>query len=115
MRNIKDILKASACSFYENIYEYYSLDVDKFLENLNSFLLELDLQSRLDTSNVGLIYDIKNIDNICNNTKFRRDSFEYDQIVDGCRAAYLHTLKCAKTINIESFVDNLAKEFTANT
>ena len=35
MFNIKEIFKASVCSFCENIYEYNSIDEEDFIKSLN--------------------------------------------------------------------------------
>ena len=58
-------------------------------------------------------YDIDNINNICNNLPISKyKGFEIDDVIDICKNAYKNTIEKDKTINIEAFVDNLAKEFT---
>ena len=37
MFNIKEIFKASVCSFCENIYEYNSIDEQEFIKSLRVF------------------------------------------------------------------------------
>ena len=39
-------------------------------------------------------------------------NFEINDVIDTCNDAYKNTIEKDKTINIEAFVDNLAKEFT---
>ena len=48
MFNIKEIFKASVCSFCENIYEYNSIDEQDFIKSLRVFLQEEDLQGCLE-------------------------------------------------------------------
>lgn len=114
MFNIKEIFKASVCSFCENIYEYNSIDEGDFIKSFKYFLHEEDLQNCLETCTSELTYDIDNIDNVCNNLyllKYKK--FEEKNIIEVCKKAYLQTLIKDKTINIEAFVDNLAKAFSS--
>ncbi len=113
MLYIKDIFKASVCSFCENIYEYNSIDTNEFLKLLKSFLREEDLQECLELCTSDVIYDINNIENICDNLYLLNyKKFEEENTVDICRKAYIQTLEKDKTINVEAFVDNLTKEFS---
>lgn len=110
---IKDIFKASVCSFCENIYEYNSIDENDFVKYLHSYLLEEDLQGCLELCTSEVIYDIENIENICDNLYLLKYKlFNEEDIIDICKNAYLQTLERDKTINVEAFVDNLAKEFS---
>ena len=110
-RNIKDILKANVCAFCEIIYAAESLDEDEFLESLNSFLIENDLERYLIEYTADVAYDIDDIDNICRDIEFYRKSFEFNEIIDYSRVAHYNTLNVDKTINVEAFVDNLIEEF----
>ena len=113
MLYIKDIFKACVCSFCENIYEYDSIDENDFIESFKSFCNEIDLQNCLETCSSERNYDIDNINNICNNLPISKyKGFEIDDVIDICKNAYKNTIEKDKTINIEAFVDNLAKEFT---
>ena len=67
MFNIKEIFKASVCSFCENIYEYNSIDEQEFIKSLRVFLQEEDLQGCLELCTSEISYDIENIENICDN------------------------------------------------
>lgn len=113
MFNIKEIFKASVCSFCENIYEYNSIDEEDFIKSLKYFLQEENLQNCLEVCTSEIAYDTDNIENVCDNLyllKYRH--FEERDIIDVCKNAYLQTLERDKTINVEAFVDNLAKDFS---
>ena len=113
MLYIKDIFKACVCSFCDNIYEYDSIDDKDFIESFKSFCNEIDLQTCLETCTSEINYDIENIDNVCGSLPiYRYKCFEISDILDVCNNAYRNTIEKDKTINVEAFVDNLAKEFT---
>ncbi|MDO5564951.1 MAG: hypothetical protein Q4F88_06965 [Eubacteriales bacterium] len=115
MLYIKDIVKASVCSFCENIYEYNSIDENDFKEALMSFLREDDLQECLEICTSEIPYDCTNIENVCDNfRKLRYELFEIDSIVNNCKQAFLMTIQINKTINVKAFVDNLQKCFNKN-
>ena len=111
--SIRDIIKASVCSFCENIYEYDSINEKEFIEFLKDFLLEEDLQQCLETCVADIAYDYVNIENICDNKLyFKKDNYyDINDIIKNCKNAYLKTLNIDKTINVEAFVDNLSKQF----
>lgn len=102
MFNIKEIFKASVCSFCENIYKYNSIDKKEFIKSLRTFLQEEDLQGCLELCTLEIAYDIDNIENVCNNLYL----LKYKQFEES-----LLTLEKDKTINVEAFVDNLVKTF----
>ena len=113
--NIKEILKASVCSFCENIYEDNSIDENKFIRYLIEFINSEDLEECLEQSTADICYDITNIDNICRDRLFLIENKRFNDIIkikQHCNNAYLRTLKKDKTINVEAFVDNLASEFS---
>ncbi|MGN1326741.1 MAG: hypothetical protein ACI4XR_04320 [Bacilli bacterium] len=113
MFNIKEILKASVCSFCENIYEYNSIDEVEFIKSLKYFLHEEDLQDCLEVCTSEIAYDIDNIENVCDNLYLLKyKQFEERDIIDICKNAYLMTVEKNKTINVEAFVDNLARVFS---
>ena len=112
MLSIKEIFKASVCSFCENIYEYNSIDEKDFIKSLKYFLHEEDLQGCLEVCTSEIAYDTVNIENVCDDLyllKYRH--FEERDIIDICKNAYLQTLEKDKTINVDALVDNLSKEF----
>ena len=114
MFNIKEIFKASVCSFCENIYEYNSIDEGNFIKSFKYFLHEEDLQDCLEVCTSEIAYDIENIENVCNNLYLLKyKQFEERDIIDICKKAYCLTLEKDKTINVEAFVDNLAKAFSS--
>jgi ABC-type transporter Mla maintaining outer membrane lipid asymmetry ATPase subunit MlaF len=111
---IKDIFKASVCSFFKNIYEYDSIDVEEFIKSLKLFLREDNFQKYLETCALEATYDIKNIENICDNLYLLKNKkFEEEKIINICKKTFIQTIEKDKTINIEAFVDNLEKEFSS--
>ena len=111
MFNIKEIFKASICSFCENIYEYNSIDERDFIKSFKYFLHEEDLQGCLEVCTSEIAYDIENIENDLYLLKYKQ--FEEKDIIAICKNAYWLTLEKDKTINVEAFVDNLAKAFSS--
>ena len=109
---IKDILKASVCSFCVTIYEYNSIDADEFIENLKLVFKEKDLQQYLMICTANIAYDIVNIENVSNSLySLKNKQFKENSVIDICKNAYIETIEKDKTINVEAFVDNLAKKF----
>jgi len=113
--NIKDIMKASVSSFCQNIYEYESIDENEFIDLLEDFLFAEDIENCLETNLSDIAYDYVHIENICdNNSRFlKAEHMDINYIIDNCTNAYLKTIDEDRTINIEAFVDNLAKQFSA--
>ena len=109
---IKEILKASVCSFCETVYEYQSLNISEFLEGVRNFLREEDLEDCLATCSENITYDIKNIDNICDDIMYllNKKKFEFNDISKCCEKAFRKTLYVDNTINVEAFVDNITTE-----
>lgn len=109
MFNIKEIFKASVCSFCENIYEYESIDEKEFEERLKEFINEENLDECLERCTEDIYYDVEHINNVCDNNKYKK--FEIGDIWNPCNKAFLTTIYKDKTINVEAFVENLCKEF----
>ena len=110
---IKDIFEASVCSFCITIYEYNSIDTDDFIENLKLVFKEKDLEQYLMLCTAGIAYDIVNIENVCNSLYcLKNKQFNEDNVIDICRNVYIETIEKDRTINVEAFVDNLAKYFS---
>ena len=113
MFNIKEIFKAGICSFCENIYEYNMLDEKEFVKYLKDFLFDEDLDRDLEYCTSEITYDTGNIENICNNLYLLKNkNFNEYEIISICKNAYLKTLQNDKTISVEAFADNLAKELS---
>ena len=112
MFSIKDIFKACVCSFCTNIYENNSIDEQEFMNYFRMFCKEEDLQECLVITTSDVSYDIENINNICDNLLISHfKEFEIFEIEEQCLTAFKNTIYKDKTINVEAFVDNLAKEF----
>lgn len=111
MWNIKDIMKIGVCSFCENIYEYNSLEENEFVDFLDIFLAEEDLEECLERSTDGVTYDIENIKNIDENNSNKYKRYNTNELKTICKTAFRKTIEEDKTINVEAFVENLIKEF----
>ena len=110
MWNIKDIMKIGVCSLCENIYEYNSLEENEFLNFLDIFLIEEDLDECLERSTDGVTYDIENIENIYENNSNKYKNYTTDELKVICKIAFKKTIEENKTINVEAFIDNIIKE-----
>lgn len=109
---IKDIFKACVCSFCTNIYEHDSIAEEDFIAYFRMFCKEENLQECLRNTTSEVLYDIENINNVCNSLLVSRfKEFESYEIEEQCLAAFKKTVNKDKTINVEAFVDNLAREF----
>ena len=64
--NLKNVIIACICSYCENIYEYNTIDSNKFVNLLKYFLTEDNLEDCLETCIHYTKLDCKYIDNICN-------------------------------------------------
>lgn len=109
---IKEILKASICSFCETVYEYESLQKIEFIDGVKRFLNENNLDDCLIACTEGIAYDIENIDNIYRDNLYdiKFKSLEENVIIDICEKAFSNTIEVEKTTNVESFIDNIANE-----
>ena len=109
---INDIFKACVCSFCTSIYEYDSIDEGDFIAYFRMFCKEEDLQECLRITTSGVLYDIENINNVCDSLLISHlKKIESYEIEEQCLAAFNKTVNKDKSINVEVFVDNLAREF----
>ena len=108
---IKEILKASVCSFCETVHYYESLEAEEFIEGVKKFLNESNLDDYLVNCTEEIAYDIENIDNICREHLYslKRKHFNENIIRKKCLQAFSKTLYIDKTTNVEAFVDNLTE------
>ena len=110
---IKDIFKASVCSFCDNIYEYNSLNENKFVKHFQSYLLEEDLQGCLEMCTAEIEFDMKIIEKVCDELYLQSyNHFEIEDIIEDCKNAYLKTIGKDKTIDIKAFINNLSEVFS---
>ena len=56
-------------------------------------------------------YDIDDLKKAEQRINCKSKDFEYDEIMDCCRLAYVKTIFEDKTIDAEAFIDNIVKEF----
>lgn len=111
MFNRKEIFKASVCSFYENIYEYDSIDEEEFENRLKDFINEEDLDDCLEKCTENVYYDIEKLNNVCEDKFSNNKMLEINDFLEPCNKAFRSTIYKDKTINVEAFVENLCKEF----
>ena len=110
---IKDIFKASVCSFCDNIYEYNSLNENKFVKHFQSYLLEEDLQGCLEMCTSEIEFDMKIIEKVCDELYLQSyNHFEIEDIIEDCKNAYLKTIGKDKTLDIKAFINNLSEVYS---
>lgn len=109
---IKEIIKASVCSFCETVHEYESLEKTEFIDGVKRFLEEDNLDDCLIACTEGIAYDIEDIDNICRDSLYflKTKMLEEDAIIDICKKAFSKTIEIDRTTNVEAFADNITKE-----
>lgn len=112
---IKEILKASVCSFCETVHEYESLEIIEFIDGVKRFLEEENLEDCLIACTEGIAYDTENINNICRDSLYflKTKMLDKDSIIDICKKSFSKTIEIDKTTNVEAFVDNITKELKA--
>ncbi len=111
---LENILKASICAFCENTFDNYSLEEEEFIEALDYYINDNNYEERLQEYAYKIDYDFENIINIANESKYKNKNWDYINIMNCCRIAYINTITNDKTINAEAFVDNVIKELNKN-
>lgn len=111
---IDEILKSSLCALGQNIFDYYSLQENEFIQALDYFLNDSNLYSMLEDYAYEFDYDTEDIKKAKQRIKCKNRDFNYIEIMNCCRVAYVKTIFEDKTIDAEAFLDNLVKEFNKN-
>lgn len=111
---IDTILKASLCAFGQNTFDCYSLEEEGFVQALDYFLNASDFDAILEDYAYEFDYDIEDIKKATKRIKCKNREFDYIEIMNCGRSAYVKTIFEDKTIDAEAFVDNLVKELNEN-
>ena len=111
--DLKRVFKVGICSFCDNIQLYDSLDEGEFLEKLRKYLEEKDIQSYLEDFANEALYNLEDIDHVCGGPLYSYNFqwFKINYAIMNCLRAFRRTIRIDKTICVEAFVDNLAREF----
>ena len=100
-------IKIDNPKYFEDIVTHEILHIFQYNKNQKKYEIKDDLYKILSKIR-------KNIENICDNLYLLNyKQFEERDIIDVCKNAYWLTLEKDKTINVEAFVDNLAKVFSS--
>lgn len=108
---LENILKAGICAFGQNTFDSLSLEEEEFIRALDYYITENNFEEMLDEYAYELDYDIMDIENICDNYTYKNKDWNYLEIIDCCRIAYIKTITKDKTIDAEALIDNIIKEF----
>lgn len=108
---LKNILEVSICAFGQTIFDMQSLEDEEFVRALNSYLNDDDYKDMLEEYSYEFEYDIVDIKNKCNSISIKNKEFEYLDIMNCCRVAFIKTIVEDKTINPEALIDNIVNEF----
>lgn len=108
---IKNILEANICAFGQTLFDMHSLEEDEFYRALDSYLIDNNLDDMLEEYSYELEYDIDDIRSKCKNSSYKNKEWEYIDIMNCCRVAFIKTIVNDKTIDAEAFIDNILNEF----
>jgi hypothetical protein len=109
---LKNILKAAICAFGQNTFDSFSLEEEEFIRALDYYITEKNnYEEMFEEYAYELEYNTEDIENICDNCKYKNKDWDYLNIIANCRLAYIQTITKDKTIDAEAFVDNIVKEF----
>ena len=107
---IKEILKANICAFGETIFDQFSLDDADFAEALDFNITSNNYETSFKEYVYQLQYDSGDIDNQVLTLKNKNKDYDYLEIMNIGRIAFINTINDDKTINAEAFIDNIIKE-----
>lgn len=107
---IKEILKANICAFGETIFDQFSLDDADFAEALDFNITSNNYETSFEEYVYQLQYDRGDIDNQVSTLKNKNKDYDYLEIMNIGRKAFINTITDDKTINAEAFIDNIIKE-----
>lgn len=108
---LENILKAGICAFGQNTFDNYSLEEEEFTQALDYYITDNNFKEMLEEYAYELDYDIENITNISKRSKYKDRNWDYIDILNCCRLAYIKTITEDKTINAEALIDNIVNEF----
>ena len=107
----KNILEASICALGQTIFDMHSLEDDEFIRALDSYLNDKEIDEMLEEYSYELGYDIVDIKNQCSNSSCKNTEWNYTEIMNCCRPAFIKTITIDKTIDAEALIDNIINEF----
>lgn len=96
----KNILEANICAFGQTIFDIFSLENDEFVRNLDYYINNNNFEEMIEEYAYEFDYDIDDIQNIVNNSKYKEKEWEYMDIITSCRLAYIKTIEQDKTIGV---------------
>ena len=109
---LENILKSCICAFGENTFDHFSLEEGEFVRTLDYYISDdANTKEMLSEYAYTLEYDIDNIINILQNSKDKDKDWNYIDIINCCRSAYVKTITIDKTLDSEAFIDNVVAEF----
>lgn len=108
---LKNILEANICAFGQTLFDMHSLEDDEFARALDSYLNDSDYNDMLEEYSYQLDYDFIDIQNISDSSSYKNKEWDYLDIMNCCRPAFVKTITIDKTIDLEAFIDNIVNEF----
>ena len=109
---LENILKSCICAFGENTFDHFLLEEGEFVRTLDYYISDdANTKEMLSEYAYTLEYDIDNIINILQNSKDKDKDWNYIDIINCCRSAYVKTITIDKTLDSEAFIDNVVAEF----
>ncbi|MBR2784899.1 MAG: hypothetical protein IKD74_02780 [Clostridia bacterium] len=107
---LKNILEANICAFGQTIFDMHSLEDDEFCRALDFYLNANDLDEILEEYAYEFDFDMDDIQNKCKNSSCKNRGWDYMDIMNCCRSAFLKTITEDRTIDVEAFIDNIVNE-----
>lgn len=108
---LKNILEANICAFGQTIFDMQSLEDDEFVRALDYYLNDNNYDDMLEEYANEFDYDIVDMKNKCDNVSIKNKEFDYLDIMNCCRPAFIKTITEDKTIDPEALIDNIVNAF----
>ena len=108
---LKKILEANICAFGQTIFDMFSLEDDEFYRALDYYITNNNFEEMLEEYAYQFDYDLDDIKNLCNQSNYKNKEWNYIDIMNCCRLAFIKTIAKDKTIDVEAFIDNITNEF----
>jgi len=109
---LKNILEANICAFGQTIFDMHSLEDDEFARALDYYLNDDSSDDMLEEYAYEFDYDIVDMQNKCDSSGYDNKEWDYLDIMNCCRPAFIKTINEDKTIDAEAFIDNIVNEFS---
>ena len=108
---IKNILEANICAFGQTLFDMFSLEDDEFYRALDSYLNDSNFDDMIKEYAYEFEYDMIDLENQANNCNYKNKEWDYIDIMNCSRIAFVKTITDDKTIEVEAFIDNILNEF----